>query len=151
MTTQFQDPNDYVASLPEERQQPVAKLREVLKENLPNGFSETMSYGMISYVVPHSLYPPGYHVDRAQPLPFISLASQKNYIALYHMGLYAMPDLLNWFREKYPQHSRRKLDMGKSCIRFKKPGEIPYELVGELASKVSPEEWISIYEKSVKR
>jgi uncharacterized protein YdhG (YjbR/CyaY superfamily) len=141
----------YLAKLPEDRKQAITKLRNILKKNLPSGFKETSSYGMIGYVVPHSAYPPGYHCDPKLPLPFINLASQKNFIALYHMGLYASPDLLKWFTEEFPKHSKTKLDMGKSCIRFKKPEQIPFELIGELASKMSVAEWISLYEKNLKR
>ena len=127
------------------------KLRAVILKNLPEGFEETMNYGMIGYVVPHTLYPEGYHCDPKLPLPFINLASQKNYIALYHMGVYSDPDLLKWFKEAYADRVPTKLDMGKSCIRFKKPEHIPYDLVGELCSKVGTSEWISRYEKAVKR
>ena len=127
------------------------KLRAVILKNLPEGFEETMNYGMIGYVVPHTLYPEGYHCDPKLPLPFINLASQKNYIALYHMGVYSDPDLLKWFKEAYADRVPTKLDMGKSCIRFKKPEHIPYDLVGELCSKVGTSEWISHYEKAVKR
>jgi len=141
----------YLHELPEARQEPIKRLRETILANLPEGFEETMSYGMIGYVVPHSLYPAGYHCAPEQPLPFVNLASQKNYIALYHMGLYAVPELLDWFVQEYPKHSPRKLDMGKSCIRFKKPEHIPYALIGELMRKMTVTEWIEIYEKNIKR
>ena len=141
----------YLDTLPEERREAMEKLRKVLKKNLPEGFSEVMSYGMIGYVVPHQLYPKGYHCDSKLPLPFINLASQKNFIALYHMGLYADPQMLAWFTEEYPKHSKFKLDMGKSCIRFKKPEHIPYDLIAELAGKMSAEAWISLYERNLKK
>ena len=144
-------PDAYLDSLPEDRKEAIAKLRAVIIENLPPGFEEIMAYGMISYVVPHTLYPKGYHCDPKQPLPFLSLASQKNFIALYHMGIYARPDLLEWFTKQWPLESKRKLDMGKSCIRLKKPEEIPYRLLGELASKMSPQQWIDTYEQAFKR
>jgi len=144
-------PDAYLDSLPEDRKEAIAKLRAVIAENLPAGFEETMSYGMIGYVVPHSLYPAGYHCDPKLPLPFLSLASQKNYIALYHMGLYAMPDLLEWFTAQWAVEAKRKLDMGKSCIRIKKPEDIPYRLIGELASKLTPQQWIAAYEQGLKR
>jgi len=118
---------------------------------LPRGFEECINYGMISYVIPHSLYPAGYHCDPTLPLPFVSIASQKNFIALYHMGLYANPEMLKWFVEQYPKHSKAKLDMGKSCIRFKKPEQIPFELIAELAYKLSPQQFIHIYETFQKR
>ena len=128
----------------------MAKLRTVIRENLPKGFKEVMD-GMLHYVVPHSIYPDGYHCNPKQPLPFISLASQKNFIALYHMGIYSDNKLLNWFTKEYPSHSKSKLDMGKSCIRFKKVNDIPYDLIGELVSKITVDEWIFFYEKAIKR
>ncbi len=151
MQSSAENPEAYINSLPQERKEAVEKLRKVLLENLPEGFEEGMGYGMISYHVPLSNYPQGYHVNSELPLPFINLASQKNYVALYHMGLYSSPELLEWFTREYPNYSKRKLDMGKSCIRFKKMEDIPYELIGQLAAKMTPEEWISLYERSVKR
>lgn len=151
MHSSAEDPEKYLNSLPEERRTAVKKLREVLLKNLPEGSEEGMGYGMLSYHVPHSLYPAGYHVDPSLPLPFINLASQKNYVALYHMGLYSKPELLEWFTNEYPKHSKRKLDMGKSCIRFKKMEDIPYDLIAELATKMTPQEWISIYENVRKK
>ena len=106
---------------------------------------------MIGWSVPLETFPAGYHCSPGTPLPFINLASQKNFIALYHMGIYANDELLNWFVEEYPKHSRRKLDMGKSCIRFKKPDEIPFELIAELSKRMTPKDWISIYEKMLNR
>jgi hypothetical protein len=141
---------EYLASLDAERKGPVTKLHRTIKRNLPKGFVDTIAYGMISYVVPHVLYPAGYHVDPKRPLPFISLASQKNYIALYHMGLYEGA-LLAWFRAGWKKACDAKLDIGKSCVRLKKIDTIPYDLIGELATKVTPAEWIAHYEKSVKR
>lgn len=140
-------PAAYVAALPLERQTPVRKLRQVLKQNLPNGFAEIMDYGMIAYVVPLSLYPAGYHCDAKRPLPFISLASQKNHLSLYHMGLYEGP-LLSWLEREWPRHTDAKLDLGKCCLRFKKLDQIPYALVGKLATKLTPEAWISVYERA---
>jgi hypothetical protein len=150
MTPKAATPEEYLADLPEDKQAAVSRLRTTLLEHLPRGFSETMAYGMLTYVVPHSLYPAGYHVNPAQALPFISVAAQKNFIALYHMGLYADPSLLAWFRDEYPRHSKTRLDMGKSCIRFKKPEQIPYSLIGELAAKITPQKWIGIYEQEIK-
>ncbi len=144
-------PEAYLAELPEERKNAMSKLRAVIQDNLPPGFTETMSYGMIGYVVPHSLYPGGYHCDPTLPLPFMSIASQKNFIAVYHMGIYTDESLLAWFREAYAELSSQKLDMGKSCIRFKKTEAIPYALIGELASKISVDTWIEMYEKVIKR
>jgi len=142
---------NYISQLPEERRVAIEKLRNVILENLPEGFSETISYGMISFVAPHSIYPDGYHCNPKEPLPFISMASKKNFIALYHMGLYADDKMLNWFKEEYPKHCKTKLDMGKSCIRFKNPKNIPFELIGELSSKMTIKEWLKIYETKLKK
>ncbi len=150
MTSKAETVEQYLQELPAERQEAVGKLREILRRNLPSGFEEVISYGMIGYVVPHSIYPDGYHCDTKLPLPFINLASQKNYIALYHSGLYAKEDVLQWFQQEYAKRSKGKLDMGKSCIRFKKPELIPYDLIGELAQKFTAQEWIELYEGQVK-
>lgn len=150
MTSIASTPQEYLANLPEDRQAPMQQLRDTIGKNLPNGFTEGMGYGMLCYAVPHSLYPAGYHCDPKQPLPFISVASQKNFIAVYHMGLYAMPQLLQWFQDEFAAQSKTKLDMGKSCIRFKKPEQIPFALIGELMKKVSAEEWIAVYEETFK-
>jgi len=140
-------PEEYLKELPVERKEAFMKLRTLFLENLPVGFEEQMSYGMIGFVVPHSIYPNGYHCNPKLPLPFAALASQKNFIALYHMGIYAKPELLDWFVAEYPKHSKQKLDMGKSCIRFKKMDQIPFDLLAELLKKMAVEDWISIYEK----
>ncbi len=142
---------EYLNNLPEERIVPMTELRNAVLKNIPKGFSEGMGYGMLGYVVPHSLYPSGYHCDSKQPLPFASIASQKNFIAFYHMGIYANPELLKWFVDEYPKHCKTKLDMGKSCIRFKKMDQIPYKLIGELMSKMTVKDWINLYEKNLKR
>lgn len=151
MTSKATTPEQYLKELPADRKEAVNKLRDTIVNNIPNGFKETISYGMLGYVVPHSLYPGGYYCDPSLPLPFINIASQKNFIALYHMGLYSNPVLLKWFTAEYPKHSAAKLDMGKSCIRFKKPEHIPYKLIAELAKKVTVKDWIATYEKNVKR
>ncbi|MEO2053299.1 MAG: DUF1801 domain-containing protein [Allomuricauda sp.] len=151
MTIDAQSPDDYIAQLPEDRKEAVSKLRETIKKNLPDGFEECINYKMIGYVVPHSLYPDGYHCDPKLPLPFINIASQKNFVALYHMGMYANPDVLDWFVKEYPKHVKTKLDMGKSCIRFKNTRNIPFELIGELCQKISPQDWIDIYEQNIKK
>lgn len=142
--------NDYLNELPEERKSAFLKLRESILKNLPKGFNEEMSYGMLGYVVPHSTYPDGYHCTPKLPLPFMNIASQKNYIALYHMGIYANPELLEWFTSEYPKHSSQKLDMGKGCIRFKKLDQIPFDLIAELAGKISVQDWINGYETQIK-
>jgi uncharacterized protein YdhG (YjbR/CyaY superfamily) len=141
----------YLSELPEERQLAINKLRKEVKKNMPKGFQETMNYGMIGYVVPHSKFPAGYHCNPKDPLPFMNIASQKNFIAVYHMGVYANPELLKWFTDAYAKAGVGKLDMGKSCIRFKKPENIPFKLIGELASKMSPDDWIALYEKNLNR
>jgi uncharacterized protein YdhG (YjbR/CyaY superfamily) len=141
----------YLAEVPADRQKAMNELRKVIKKNLPKGFKEGMGYGNMGYVVPHSKYPAGYHCDPKQPLPFMGFASQKNFIAVYHMGVYADPKLYKWFVGEYAKAGVGKLDMGKSCIRFKDPEKIPYQLIGELASKITPDEWIAIYEKALKR
>ena len=144
-------PDEYVASLPEDRKEPVQAIRTAVNKNLPKGFKEVISYGTISYVVPHEKYPEGYHCNPSQPLPFVSIASQKNFIALYHMGMYGMPELLKWFQAEFPKHSKKKLDMGKSCVRFKKPEDIPFELIGQLMKKVTVDDWVSFYTSVIKR
>jgi uncharacterized protein DUF1801 len=146
MTSDAKTPEEYINNLSDDRKEAISKLRKVILDNLPIGFSETMSYGMLGYVVPHSIYPNGYHCNPKLPLPFIALASQKNFIAVYHMGVYANKELLDWFVGEYPKHSKRNIDMGRSCIRFKKIEEIPYELIGDLSSRMTTKEWISLYE-----
>jgi len=141
----------YIAELPDDRKKVISELRKQIKKNLPKGFKETMGYGMIGYVVPHSMYPDGYHCNPKDPLPFMNIASQKNFVAVYSMGIYSNPKLLKWFTDEYAKADVGKLDMGKSCIRLKKMDKIPYELFGQLASKVSPEEWIKYYEKAIKK
>ncbi|MBK8522141.1 MAG: DUF1801 domain-containing protein [Ferruginibacter sp.] len=142
--------DEYLAEIPAERQAAMNKLRKIILKNLPKGFKETMGYGMMGYCVPHSIYPAGYHCNPKDPLPFMGLASQKNSINLYHMGIYANPKLLKWFQEAHAKASPKKLDMGKSCIRYKKPEDIPYDLIGELASKITVNEWIDLYESVLK-
>ncbi|KAB1069757.1 DUF1801 domain-containing protein [Tamlana haliotis] len=144
-------PEDYISQLPEVRVAPIEKLRATILEHLPKGFEEGIQYGMIAYYVPHTLYPDGYHCKPEEPLPFMSFASQKNSINLYHSGIYAIPELYDWFVSEYPKHSKLKLDMGKSCIRFKKVSAIPYELIAELTSKLSVAEWVAVYEKAIKK
>ncbi|UPT69816.1 MAG: DUF1801 domain-containing protein [Flavobacterium sp. JAD_PAG50586_2] len=151
MQSKATTPEQYLSELPDDRKNTMLKLRNVLKENLPQGFEEVISYGMLGYVVPHAIFPKGYHCDPKLPLPFINLASQKNFIALYHMGIYADKNLLDWFTAEYPKHVKTKLDMGKSCIRFKKIDDIPFELIGELAGKMSVQDWIAMYEKNLQR
>ena len=139
---------DYLRTIEPNRKVKIEGLRKVILENLPTGFQEGIGYGMLAYFVPHTIYPAGYHVRPELPLPFINVANQKNHIALYHMGLYADSDLLDWFTSEYKIRVDKKLDMGKSCIRWSEKADIPYELIGELASKVTPAEWVVQYERS---
>lgn len=151
MQSKATTPEQYLSELPEDRKEAMLKLRNAIKENLPQGFEEVISYGMLGYVVPHSIYPSGYHCNPKLPLPFINLASQKNFIALYHMGIYANKNLESWFVSEYPKHVKTKIDMGKSCLRFKKMDDIPFDFIGELATKVSVEDWILNYEKAFRK
>jgi uncharacterized protein YdhG (YjbR/CyaY superfamily) len=146
MTSTTSTIEQYINEAPEDRRAALQKIRTIILENLPEGFQEQISYGMIGYVVPHSIYPKGYHCTPELPLPFFSFASQKNSINFYHMGIYAKPELYDWFVSEYPKHSKQKLDIGKSCIRIKKPENIPFELIGELVKKMSVAEWIKTYE-----
>lgn len=151
MTSKASTPEEYIAEVPEERTLAMEKLRKTILDNIPDGFEERMIYGMIGYVVPKSIYPDGYHCTPELPLPFINIASQKNFIALYHSGIYADTKLHDWFTGEYPKHVKTKLDMGKSCVRFKKVDQIPYDLIAELVQKMSVKEWVDIYESAVKR
>jgi len=150
MQSKAKTADEYIEDLPNDRSEIIAALRKEIKKNLPNGFEETMQYGMISYVVPHKLYPAGYHCKPGDELPFISIASQKNYITVYHMAVYE-GGLHDWFVKAWKKASNKKLDMGKSCIRFRKADDVPVKLMGELASKLSPGQWIEIYEKTIKK
>ena len=141
----------YIENIPEERQEGMQKLNETIRKNIPTGFTEMMQYNMPSWSISLEDYPNGYHCTPNTPLPFLSVANQKNSINFYHMGIYMKPEILEWFQQEFPKHSKKKLDMGKSCVRFKKPEDIPFELVGELVSKITPEEYIAIYEKTLNR
>lgn len=143
--------DDYISQVPSERQDSLKKLRKVIKDNLSKGFEEGIQYGMVGYYVPHSVYPDGYHCDPKTPLPFMSFASQKNSVNLYHSGIYAKKELHDWFVNEYPKHCKRKLDMGKSCIRFKYIDDIPFDLIGELTRKMTSKEWIDLYETNIKK
>ncbi len=150
MQSKASTPDEYIDSLPDDRKHAISEIRRVILKNLPKGFSETMSYGMLGYVVPHSLYAPGYYCNPKLPLPFMNLASQKNYISFYHMALYEGP-LLEWFRREWESVARKKLDMGKCCIRFKSLNDVPLDLIGQLVSKVTPQQWITMYERYIKK
>ncbi|MCA0335226.1 MAG: DUF1801 domain-containing protein [Bacteroidetes bacterium] len=151
MQAQGQTVEEILNNLPEDRIEPFNRLHTTIVQNLPEGFQAAISYGGLGYVVPHTLYPAGYHCKPAEPLPFAGIASQKGSINLYHMGMYANPELLNWFVAEYPKHCQQKLDMGKSCVRFKKMEAIPYNLIAELMRKMSVKDWIELYEKSFVR
>jgi len=151
MQIKANNPEEYIAQILEDRIPYFKKLRQTILDNIPKGFEEQMSYGMIGYVVPKSTYPAGYHCTPELPLPFVNIASQKNFIALYHSGIYADKNTLDWFVAEYPKHCKRKLDMGKSCIRFKKAEEIPFDLIAELMQKFTVEKWVNLYEKNIKK
>lgn len=138
-------------NLPEDRAEAFNKLHAIIVQNMPKGFEAAISYGGLGYVVPHTIYPAGYHCKPTEPLPFAGLASQKNSINFYHMGIYSNPELLEWFVSEYPKHSKQKLDMGKSCVRFKKIDQIPFELIGELMQKMTVKQWIDLYESQLKK
>lgn len=149
MKPQGKTVDEILKNLPKDRIEPFNQLHRVITKNLPKGFEAAISYGGLGYVIPHELYPPGYHCNPKEPLPFAGLASQKDSINFYHMGIYADPKLLKWFVTEYPKHSQQKLDMGKSCVRFKKMDQIPYALIGELMTKISAQDWIEMYEKNL--
>ena len=140
----------YIEQLEGPRKPEFLELRTVIVENLPKGFEECIGYGMIGYVVPHSIYPAGYHCTPKLPLPFLNLVMRKDIITFYHMGLYSDEKLLDWFKDEYSKFTSLKLDMGKSCVRFKKSGDIPYALIGALMQKVSVEDWVLLYEEKLK-
>jgi len=151
MQSKASTPEQYLNELPQERKQVMTKLRDIILKNLPKGFEECINYGMLGYVIPHSIYPDGYHVNPSLPLPFINLASQKNNISLYHSGIYSDSELMQWFVNEYPKHATNKLDMGKSCIRFKNIEKIPFDLIAQLCTKMTPQLWIEKYEQVIKK
>ncbi|KAA5535544.1 DUF1801 domain-containing protein [Paenimyroides baculatum] len=142
---------EILTNVPEDRAEAFNNLHNVIVKNLPQGFEAAISYGGLGYVVPHTVYPAGYHCKPIEPLPFAGLASQKKSINFYHMGIYSDPELLDWFVAEYPKHSKQKLDMGKSCIRFKKFDQIPVELIGELMQKMTVRQWVDLYESKLKK
>ncbi len=137
---------EYLDNLLEDKKESIKKLRKTILENIPQGFEETMSYGMPSFVVPHSIYPEGYHCNPLQALPFLSYDLKKNGINIYHIGMYADKSIMDWFLDEYPHYVFTKPNIGKNYIRFKSPDQIPYELIAELVSKVSVQDWIELYE-----
>lgn len=151
MPTTFTNPDEYIASLPEDRQEPMQQLRDAIAQHIDKDYKECIAYGMIGYVVPHSIFPAGYHCDPKLPLGYMNIASQKTGITVHHLGLYMNKGLTDWFVAEYPKHTTAKLDLGKGCIRFRKPDQIPFELIGQLAGKLSVRQWIEHYEKALKR
>ncbi|MCC6866895.1 MAG: DUF1801 domain-containing protein [Ignavibacteria bacterium] len=151
MKAQGKTVKEILANVPPERYESFNKLHNVIVKNLPKGFEPAISYGGLGYVIPHKLYPAGYHCKPAEPLPFAGISSQKDSINFYHMGIYAEPKLYKWFTTEFPKHTKQKLDIGKSCVRFKKIDDIPYKLIGELMKKLSAKEWIEIYKKNYVR
>lgn len=147
MTSDAKTVQEYIDSLEGDRKEAISQLRKSIKKTLPKGFEEGMGNGMAGYSVPHKIYPAGYHCDPKQPLPFAGFASQKNHIAFYHMGIYGDPKLMEWFTTEYPKHTKARLDIGKSCVRFKKAADIPYDLIAELMGKMSVQDWINQYEE----
>ena len=148
MTITANTPDEYIAQVSEDKREAFEKLRRTIKSNMPLGFEECINYKMIGYVIPHALYPKGYHCDPKQPLPYVNIAAQQKFIALYHMGIYANTSLLKWFTDEYTKRVKSKLDMGKSCIRFKKLDDIPFDLIGELMQKITAKDWINLYESA---
>lgn len=136
--------DQYISELPEDRRIIIEKIREVIKKNIPDGFEERMGYGMPGYDVPFSKYPKGYRCDPKVPLPFAGFASQKNHIAIYHMGMYAIPGLYEWFVNEYTHRVGKAPDLGKSCLRFRPKQSIPYDLIGELFQKITVDQWIEV-------
>ena len=147
MTSKAKTVAEYLASLPEDRRAAISAVRKVILANLPKGYEEHMSYGMIGYVVPHSIYPAGYHCDPKLPLPYANLAAQKNHMALYVMTIYGHPATEKWFRKAW-QAAGKKLDMGKCCVRFKKLEDVPLNVVGELIARVPVKDYIAYIEKA---
>lgn len=149
MISKAPTPDEYIAELPKERQEVMNRLRAVIQENIPDDFEEMMQYGSMGWVVPLSVYPGGYHCTPGVQLPFLGIAAQKNFYALYHMGIYGEEgnELMEWFKTEYERRYGRKLDAGKSCLRFKKPEHVPYDLIGELAGKITAHDFAAGYAK----
>lgn len=138
----------YISQIDDKWRDSFVQLSEIVQNHIPDGFESVLQYGGISFVVPLSTYPQGYHVTPNTPLPFISIIAQKKHLSLYHMGVYSDPELLHWFQEEYAKQVPTKLNMGKSCIRFTNPSKIPYSLIGELVEKMTVTDWIQRYEAS---
>jgi uncharacterized protein YdhG (YjbR/CyaY superfamily) len=150
MTSSAKTVDEYIAALPDDRRAAIGKIRAVIRKNLPKGYAEQMQYGMIGYVVPHKIYPPGYHCKPEDPLPFAALASQKNHMALYLMSAYQTVGMADWIKEKFAA-SGKKLDMGKSCIRFKKLEDLPLEVIGEAVALVPVADYVAHYQAAIRK
>jgi hypothetical protein len=150
MTSAAKTVDEYLASLPEDRRSAIGAVRNVILSNLPEGYAECIQYGMIAYVVPHSLYPAGYHCDPSKPLQYAALASQKNHMALYLMTVYGDPATEQWLRKAYAA-AGKKLDMGKSCVRFKKLENLPLEVIGQVIARVPVRAYIDRVEQLTTR
>ena len=146
MKSQAKTVKEYLAGLPEERRRTVAAVRDVIRKNLPEGYEEGMQYGMIGYYIPHSIFPEGYHCDPAQPLPYACLASQKNHMALYLMCVYGDQGTRAWFEKAY-RATGKKLDMGQSCVRFKKLEDLPLEVIGQAVAKIPLDKYLARYKE----
>lgn len=145
MISKAETVKDYLAELPDDRRKAIEAVRKVIRKNLPKGYKEGIQYGMIGYFVPHSVYPPGYHCDPKQPLPFASLASQKNHMSIYLCSIYSDPKEVDWFVKAWTG-AGRKLDMGKGCVRFKKIEDVPLDVVGEAIARMPVEKFVAQYE-----
>ncbi len=150
MLSKAETPQQYLDQLAEQQKDPITNLRNIIVKNLPLGFTEILNYGMIGYVVPHSIYPNGYHCNPKKPLPFMALAAQKKHISIHHLGIYASETLTEWLKAAYTKEYDGSLDIGKGCIRFKYSDYIPLNLIGQLAAKLTVENWIEIYEREIK-
>jgi hypothetical protein len=140
---------EYLEKLPDDRRAALQAVRKIIRQNLDGGFKEGIQYGMIGYFVPHNVYPPGYHCDPKQPLPFAGLASQKNYMSMYLGCIYVDTEREAWFRKEWSKTGKR-LDMGKACIRFKKLDDLPLELIAEVIAKTTAKDYIEFYESVIK-
>lgn len=141
---------EYLKELPADRREAISKVRSVIRKNLPKGYAECMSYGMIGYVVPHKIYKPGYHCNPSQPLPMACLASQKNYMTLHLSAIYMNTVSEQWLREEFEARGKR-LDMGKGCIRFKKLEDLPLDVIGQAIARVPVADFIMYYEDARKK
>jgi len=136
---------EFIDNLPDDRKKAVSELRKTINKHLPKGFNEGIGYNMLAWSVPHSMFPAGYHCDPSKPLMLMCLSATKGGISLHHMGLYGSTPLMNWFKSEWPKYSSKKLDMGKACIRFKRFEDVPLDLIGELATKLTPRQWVEQY------